>query len=76
MHGLQMVRNRLSGFGRGLLWQRKAVERFFGQLTSFGGGLSPLPAWVRTHRRVRRWVQAKLIFNRLRMDAHALTCVA
>jgi transposase len=76
LHGLEMVRNRLSGFGRGLLWQREAIERFFGQLTSFGGGLSPLPAWVRTHRRVRRWVQAKLIFNRLRMDAHALTCVA
>lgn len=47
-----------------------------GKWSSIGGGLSPLPAWVWTHRRVRRWVQAKLVFNRLRMDAHSLTYVA
>jgi len=76
LRSLEMVRNPLSGFGEGLLRQREAIERFFGQLTSFGAGLSPLPAWVRTHRRVHRWVQAKLIFNRLRMDAHARTYVA
>jgi hypothetical protein len=76
LRGLEMVRNKQSGFGPELLRQRRAVERYFGQLSSFGGGLSPLPAWVRTHRRVSRWVQAKLIFNRLRMDAHALTYVA
>jgi len=76
LRSLEMVRNKLSGFGKRLLKQRGAIERFFGQLTSFGGGLSPPPAWVRAHRRVRRWVQAKLILNRLRMDAHGLTCVA
>ncbi len=63
-------------FGRGLLTQRAAIERYFGQLTSFGAGLSPLPAWVRTHRRVHRWVQAKLIFNALRMHRQNQTYVA
>src|SRR4029077_215848 len=52
LHSLEMVRSKLSGFGKRLLKQRGAIERFFGQLTSFGGGLSPLLAWVRTHRRV------------------------
>lgn len=63
-------------FGRGLLRQRRAIERYFGNLTSFGGGLGPLPAWVRTHHRVRRWVQAKLIFNALRMQLRNQTYVA
>jgi Transposase DDE domain len=63
-------------FGRGLRKQRQAIERYFGNLTSFGGGLAPLPAWVRTYRRVRRWVQAKLIFNALRMQLRDQTYVA
>ena len=63
-------------FGRGLFRQRRAIERYFGNLTSFGGGLGPFPAWVRTHRRVHRWVQAKLIFNALRMQLRHQTYVA
>ena len=46
--------------------QRQAIERYFGQLTSFGGGLSPLPSWVRTRRRVRRWILGKLLINAIR----------
>lgn len=53
-------------FAQGLLKQRVAIERHFGNLTSWGGGLGPLPAWVRTHRRVHRWVQAKLALHRLK----------
>ena len=53
-------------FGAQLLQQRDAIERFFGQLSNWGGGLTHLPPWVRTHRRVHRWVQAKLITNKLR----------
>jgi hypothetical protein len=45
---------------------RQAIERYFGQLTSFGGGLNPLPSWVRTRRRVRRWVLGKLLINAIR----------
>lgn len=62
-----------SHFGRALLGLRDGIERFFGNLTSFGAGLGPLPAWVRTHRRVRLWVHAKLILNALRIDLRANT---
>jgi hypothetical protein len=48
-------------FGRALLNQRNAIESRFGTLTSTGGGLGPLPAWVRRFTRVRNWVQAKII---------------
>jgi hypothetical protein len=68
LRSLELLSNPVSNFGRELLKQRKGIERYFGQLTSFGGGLSGLPAWVRTYRRVRRWVQAKLILNALRMQ--------
>lgn len=48
-------------FGRALFNQRNAIESRFGTLTSTGGGLGPLPAWVRRFTRVRNWVQAKII---------------
>lgn len=56
-----------SGFGATLLNERDSIERQFGNLTSFSAGLGPLPAWVRTHHRVSRWVQAKLIINAVRI---------
>jgi hypothetical protein len=46
---------------------RDEVERVFGALTSFGGGLAPLPAWVRRLTRVRRWVAAKIIIYHARL---------
>ena len=48
--------------------QRKAIDRFFGQHSSYGGGLAPLPAWVRTQARVERWVCAKIILYHLRIS--------
>jgi len=48
-------------FGHALYRQRNAIECRFGTLTSTGGGLAPLPAWVRRFNRVRNWVQAKII---------------
>jgi hypothetical protein len=48
-------------FGQSLLESRKGIERMFGNLTCFNGGLKPLPHWVRTLFRVRMWVQAKMI---------------
>jgi len=54
-------------FGRALRHARDAVERCFGNLTGFGGGLQPLPAWVRRPWRVRLWVQAKLLVNAARI---------
>lgn len=56
----------LTGFAKQLLEERDEIERYFGNLTSFGNGLTHLPPWVRTHRRVRRWVQAKITIHALR----------
>jgi hypothetical protein len=52
-----------SDAGRRLFKRRTHIERQFGQLTNFGGGLAPLPNWVRRLVRVRLWVQAKLIIH-------------
>ncbi len=46
--------------------QRVDVERYFAQMSAYGGGLAPLPAWVRTLPRVRRWIGAKLIIYHAR----------
>jgi hypothetical protein len=73
---LERLDSPFPAFTQSLLKERQAIERYFGNLTSFGGGLAPLPAWVRTYRRVHRWVQAKLIFNALRMQRHKQTYVA
>jgi hypothetical protein len=55
-----------SAFARDLYAMRADIERRLGNLCSFGGGLAPLPAWVRTPRRIARWVAAKLVINGLR----------
>ena len=56
-----------SPFGRSLYPLRGQIERHYGQWTSFGGGLQPLPSWVRHPRRVAQWVLGKLILNGLRI---------
>lgn len=56
-----------SPFGREIFHLRGKVERDFAHLTSFGGGLSPLPAWVRHENRVWLWVSAKLVINGVRI---------
>ncbi|NLU22685.1 MAG: hypothetical protein GXW89_18555, partial [Phycisphaerae bacterium] len=53
-------------FGQALYACRTSVERCFGNLVSFGGGLGPLPAWVRRPHRVATWVQMKIIINAAR----------
>lgn len=63
-------------FGHQLFAQRTAIERQFGNLTSPGGGLTHLPPWVRTYRRVYRWVQAKLILNALKKQIKSQTYAA
>ncbi len=54
--------------GRRLYRHRTAIERQFGGLTNFGGGLAPLPNWVRRLHRVELWVHAKMILNALRIN--------
>ena len=56
-----------SPFGRNLFRLRGGIEREYGFLTSFGGGLSPLPAWVRHQDRVWMWTAAKLVINAVRI---------
>ena len=63
-------------FGQQLFAQRSDIERYFGGLTNWGGGLTHLPPWVRTHRRVHRWVQAKLLLNRLKHSESTTTYAA
>jgi len=48
--------------------QRIHVEGCLSNLCSYGGGLGPLPAWVRTLGRVRRWVGAKIILYNARLN--------
>jgi len=60
MNGLALAR---SSVGAVLLMARIGIEQAFGNLTSFGGGLGPLPAWIRRPHRVVAWVAAKLLIN-------------
>jgi hypothetical protein len=63
---LRSIELMATSFGRALYRQRNAIECRFGTMTCTGGGLSPLPAWVRRFHRVRHWIQAKLILAGLR----------
>jgi hypothetical protein len=63
-------------FAQQLLRDRSEIERQFGNLVNWGGGLNGLPSWVRTHRRVRRWVQAKLVLAKLKHNDRLTTYVA
>lgn len=57
-------------FGKRLYRMRVGIEEAYGNSVSFGGGLAPLPAWVRGLDRVRTWVWAKLLINAVRILKH------
>jgi hypothetical protein len=65
LHAMALLKTKA---GRELYEQRTSIERQFGGLTNFGGGLAPLPNWVRRLTRVQLWVHAKLIINALRIN--------
>jgi len=75
LRSIALLENPEPRFGEALLHQRSDIERHFGNLTNWGGGLTHLPAWVRTHRRVRRWVQGKLVLTGLRRAIKQTTYV-
>ena len=52
--------------GLKLFARRETIERFLGTLCCTGGGLGPLPGFVRGLERVRRWVGGKLLIHSLR----------
>ena len=56
-----------SPFARELYALRGGIERRFGHCGNFGGGLEPLPNWVRRPRRVVMWNAAKLLINAARI---------
>ena len=56
-----------TGLGWDLLRARGMIERAFGNAGSFGGGLGPLPNWVRRLGRVTRWIWCKLVINAARI---------
>lgn len=73
LRSIALLENPQPLFGLQLMQQRSTVERCFGNLTNWGGGMTHLPPWVRTHRRVRRWVQAKLTLTALRRTIKTTT---
>lgn len=64
LRGIELLRGE---FGKALFRARTGIERSFGHAGSFGGGLGPLPAWVRGLGRVQRWVWTKLFINAARI---------
>jgi hypothetical protein len=72
----ELLENPWPHFGEQLVADRAQIERYFGGLVNWGGGLTGLPAWVRTHRRVHRWVQAKLILSALKQQLRQTTYAA
>jgi Transposase DDE domain len=47
---------------------RTQIERVFSALTCYGGGLGPLPSWVRRLERVARWVGCKIAMYHARLQ--------
>ena len=68
LRSIAMLENDASTFGNDLYKERTAIKRKFGYLVSTPGLLAALPGWVRTLRRVRMWVQTKLILADIRTN--------
>jgi hypothetical protein len=76
LRSIALLENPHPDFGEQLLADRNAIERCFAHMTNWGGGLTCLPPWVRTHRRVRRWVQAKLVLTAVKRTEQIKSYVA
>jgi hypothetical protein len=76
LRSIERTENPFPDFADGLLHDRDLVERTYGNLVNWGGGLTTLPAWVRTHRRVHRWVQAKFVLAALKRRPELTTYIA
>jgi hypothetical protein len=76
LRSIQLTENPFPAFADQLLRDRSNIERRFAHATNWGGGLTCLPPWVRTHRRVHRWVQAKLVLTALKRSRRIRTYAA
>jgi len=65
---IRMLERPYTREGRALMARRDGIERYLGTLCCTGGGLGPLPGYVRGLRRVRLWTGAKLLIHSLRLD--------
>lgn len=63
---LQAIQLLTTDVGQELFKKRTYIEQRFAQLTNFGGGLGPLPNWVRRLTRVVLWGNAKLSIHAAR----------
>ena len=68
LRSVEILEHHTPDFGNDLFLLRKSIERYFGNLTNWGAGLTHLPPWVRTYRRVHRWVQTKIIINAVKRN--------
>jgi hypothetical protein len=75
LRSMQLTENPNPAFANRLLKDRSQIERHFAHATNWGGGLICLPPWVRTHRRVHRWVQAKLTLTAVKRSTRTTTYV-
>ncbi len=74
LHRIRAMQLQDKPFGQQLVEGRRFIEAMFSNLTTFCGGLKPLPHWVRTLFRVRLWVRGKMILYHLwRLDHVAKT---
>ena len=76
LRSIALTENPFPVFANQLRQDRNQIERCFAHTTNWGGGLTCLPPWVRTHRRVHRWVQTKLVLTALKRNLIARTYVA
>jgi hypothetical protein len=76
LRSIALTENPNPAFAEQLLLDRNEIERRFAELTNWGGGLTCLPPWVRTYRRVHRWVQAKLVLTALKRALQITTYAA
>jgi hypothetical protein len=67
-HRLQGLALLATDWGKSLYRRRLRIEHRFAQLTTFVGGLGPLPFWVRRFHRVKLWVHSKLLLNAVRLQ--------
>lgn len=71
MRAIRMLEAPGTHAGRALMDRRDNVERYLGTLCCSGGGLSPLPGYVRGLHRIRLWVGAKLLIHSIRRTLRA-----
>lgn len=67
LRAIQMLEAPGTPEGQTLMARRETIERYLGTFCCSGGGLSPLPGYVRGLRRARLWVGAKLLIHSVRL---------